>query len=282
MTVKEEKNRIISKLELISDSPLLEATELLISATGIDRKDLLFSADSEVGFFSRININRALTKRKKGIPLQYILGEWEFYSLPFKVGKGVLIPRAESEMLVDLALDEIALCDRFEVLDLCAGSGALGVAIKKNCPEARVTLVEKSKKAFKFLKKNVKLNDVEVKAILEDVADFIPENKADLIVCNPPYISKKDMKTLQNEVKKEPIMALYGGKDGLDFYRMICSRAERYLKIGGALFFEIGYDQAEDVSAVMVRNGFAEVQVTKDYSGNNRIVSGKYLPNGTN
>ncbi len=275
MTVKNEKDRLISELELISDAPVLEATELLIHATGIDRRDLLFKGDKELNLRQRHTLKKCLKKRKKGLPLQYILGEWEFFSSTFKVGRGVLIPRPETEMLVELAIDEIYMADRWEVFDLCAGSGAIGISIKKNCPETKVTLVEKSKKAFEYLKENAKLNKVDVNLCLADVADFMPSTKADIIVSNPPYINDRDMKSLQKEVKYEPTMALSGGKDGLNFYRLICGRASKLLKTGGILFFEIGYDEAAAVTEIMHHNGFTGVEVTKDYSGLDRIVSGK-------
>ncbi len=275
MTVKKAREQLISQLELICDAPVLEATELLIYATGIDRRQLLFKGDKELSFRQRHILSSCLKKRKRGIPLQYIIGEWEFFSSTFKVGKGVLIPRPETEMLVELAIDEMYIADRWEVFDLCAGSGAIGISVKKSCPEARVTLVEKSKKAFKYLKENARLNNVDVNLVLEDVRSFRPENKADIIISNPPYISKKDMKSLQKEVRYEPAMALAGGKDGLDFYRLICGRASALLKTGGMLFFEIGYDEAADVTKIMEESGFTGIEVAKDFSGLDRVVSGR-------
>ena len=275
MTIGEAKKYIISELELYTESATFEATEILIYATDTDRTKLLFSAKEKIGRGQFIKIKRIISRRKKGIPLQYLLGEWEFYSIPLKVGKGVLVPRPDTELLVDTALEYLAPLDgKANVLDLCAGTGAVGIAIGKNCQKAEVTLVEKSKKAFRFLRQNIKLNPCNCTAVMEDVLSFIPVNRCDLIVCNPPYIPTDDIKSLAEEVKREPKMALDGGNDGLDFYRKITARTDRLLKKGGRIIYEIGFDQGQKVKEILEANGFINVEILKDFSGNDRVVFG--------
>lgn len=275
MTISEAKKYIISELELYSESATFEAAEILIYATQTEREKLLFAGKEKVSRNEFIKIKRIIGKRKKGIPLQYLIGEWEFYALPFKVGKGVLVPRPDTELLVDTALEYLAPFDgKALVLDLCAGTGAVGIAISKNCPKAEVTMVERSKKAFKFLRQNLKINPCNSTAVMEDVFIFRPLKRCDLIVSNPPYIPTDDIKGLSPEVKREPKMALDGGSDGLLFYRKITDRADSLLKKGGRIIFEIGYNQGQAVKEILEAKGFINVEILKDFSGNDRVVLG--------
>ena len=276
MTIKEQKEKIIAELETISDSPAFEANEIIIFATDLDRSGILYKQNEKLSSGQLKIIKKCLTKRKKGVPLQYILGEWEFYSLPFKVGKGVLIPRADSELLVDLVIEDIPHDNNITLLDLCSGSGALGIAVAKNCPNVRATLVEKSRRAFGYLRQNVELNAANLTAIRADIFKWKPKTPADIVICNPPYITKLEMLTLQKEVKKEPVTALFGGTDGLKFYRLLCERAGEFLKKGGKMFVEIGYKQADDVKKLFENSGFEQVEVFKDFGGNDRVVSAVY------
>ena len=276
MTIKEQKEKIIAELETISDSPAFEANEIIIFATDLDRSGILYKQNEELSSGQLKIIKKCLTKRKKGVPLQYILGEWEFYSLPFKVGKGVLIPRADSELLVDLVIEDIPHDNNITLLDLCSGSGALGIAVAKNCPNVRATLVEKSRRAFGYLRQNVELNAANLTAVRADIFKWKPKTPADIVICNPPYITKLEMLTLQKEVKKEPVTALFGGTDGLKFYRLLCERAGEFLKKGGKMFVEIGYKQADDVKNLFENSGFEQVEVFKDFGGNDRVVSAVY------
>ena len=276
MTIKEQKEKIIAELETISDSPAFEANEIIIFATDLDRSGILYKQNEKLSSGQLKIIKKCLTKRKKGVPLQYILGEWEFYSLPFKVGKGVLIPRADSELLVDLVIEDIPHDNNITLLDLCSGSGALGIAVAKNCPNVRATLVEKSRRAFGYLRQNVELNAANLTAVRADIFKWKPKTPADIVICNPPYITKLEMLTLQKEVKKEPVTALFGGTDGLKFYRLLCERAGEFLKKGGKMFVEIGYKQADDVKKLFENSGFEQVEVFKDFGGNDRVVSAVY------
>ncbi len=217
-------------------------------------------------------------RRAKREPLQYILGFWEFYGLPFKVGEGVLIPRPDTEHLVERAIKLLPQTIKPKVLDLCAGSGCVGIAIAKNS-DCEVAFFEKSEQSIEYLKENCRLNAIKAEIFKCDVLKLPPESlmqSVDLIVSNPPYIATEVIKTLQREVLREPSMALDGGEDGLIFYRNITKNWKKALKIGGKLAFEIGYDQAEAVSSILANEGFCEIFLDKDYGGNDRVVYGTY------
>lgn len=273
MTVREAKQHLIQELEAVTESPVFEANELLIAATGEDRGSLLFEPDKKLGTGQKLALELSLVRRKRGVPLQYILKEWEFYSITLRVGAGVLIPRAETELLVDLALEELSGGEHTTVFDLCAGSGAVGIAVARHCPEATVTLVEKSRRAFRYLRHNCQKNGVTAETVRADIARWRPKQKADLILCNPPYITADEMKALQREVRREPTMALYGGRDGLRFYRLLCERAALLLREGGRLLVEIGCDQAEAVCGLLYNAGFQSIETAQDLSGKDRVVS---------
>lgn len=217
-----------------------------------------------------------LWRVKSGEPLQYVLGEWDFYDSTFKVGKGVLIPRPETEELVEKCVQIINTLDTPIIYDLCSGSGCIAVSIAKKVKNSFVYAVEKYDDAFKYLLENS--NDcANVKAVKGDVLnpDFdLP--KADLIVSNPPYIRTEDIDGLQQEVLQEPVSALDGGKDGLSFYRAICDIWSSRLKSGGFVAVEIGNEQADAVKEIFSEK-FENVCVFKDCYNNDRIVTAKKL-----
>lgn len=216
-------------------------------------------------------------KRNDGFPLQYLLGEWEFYSLPFKVGKGVLIPRADTETLVDVALDCIKNKEKPRVLDLCSGSGCIAISIAKNRSDAKVTALEISPDALKYLMQNIKLNEVEIEVEACDLLRFESGERFDLIVSNPPYIPEKTIATLQKEVSFEPFIALNGGKDGLDFYRAIASAYYARINDGGSLCFEVGIGQSNLVSDILKKTGFENIKIENDFNNIPRVVCGYKL-----
>lgn len=221
-----------------------------------------------------------VSRRKNGEPLQYILGEWEFCGLPFKVGRGVLIPRQDTETLVEIAALKMKDKRNIAIIDLCAGSGCVGIALEKKLAPSRLILVEKSEEAAAFLEENVKLNNSAAEIILGDVlSEKTAENapQADLITCNPPYLTAEDMKNLQREVTHEPEEALFGGTDGLDFYREITRLWKKKLKDGGALAFEIGMGMEDEVSRIMIQHGFKNVRYRPDLCGVNRVVYGENI-----
>lgn len=210
-----------------------------------------------------------LWRVKSGEPLQYVIGKWDFYESEFCVGKGVLIPRPETEELVELAVKAIKSIGKCIVYDLCAGSGCIGVSVAKVCPEASVYMIEKSADAMFYLLKNVE-GTANAKVICGDIKNTGDLKKADVIISNPPYIKSDDIKFLQKEVLEEPVMALDGGIDGLDFYRIINDNWYNMLNENGLLFLEIGEDQAEDIKTVLTN--FKDVEIIKDMYGNDRMV----------
>ncbi|MCL2580335.1 MAG: peptide chain release factor N(5)-glutamine methyltransferase [Oscillospiraceae bacterium] len=220
---------------------------------------------------------RLLKARADGYPLQYLLGEWEFYGLPFKVGPGVLIPRQDTETLADSALDllKASKTAQPEVLDLCSGSGCLAIVIAHHFPAAKVSAVERSALAFPYLTENIALNGVSVAAVECDLRDYIHPAPLDLIVCNPPYIPRSDFQNLQIEVTHEPIDALDGGQDGLDYFRVIARRYKDQLAPGGHLLFEVGDEQAQAVSAILTSFNYEEITLRPDLTGKVRVVGGR-------
>ena len=208
---------------------------------------------------------------KSGEPLQYVIGKWDFYESEFYVGKGVLIPRPETEELTELVIKSAKGIDNPVVVDLCSGSGCIGISVAKAVSNSTVYCVEKSEDAIVYLNRNAE-NLPNVKVINADI-EFPPElPDADIIVSNPPYIKSSDISSLQDEVQKEPAMALDGGADGLDFYRIIAEKWYSRLKENGMLFLEIGEDQGDAVYKILENRGFKETEVLKDIYGNNRMV----------
>lgn len=210
-----------------------------------------------------------IERRLSGEPLQYILEEWEFMGLPFKVGEGVLIPRPETEILAEFAFDFLKKKNDPIVFDLCSGSGCIAISVAKLCPNSTVYAVEKSDAAFNYLMKNIELNGVKnVKAVKGDVFDKMSLSgiAPDLILSNPPYIRSSDIDGLQSEVKKEPITALDGGEDGYDFYRVIASDWIKQIKSGGAIAVECAEDQTEYISELFSEQA-SDVKAYNDLSG---------------
>lgn len=211
-----------------------------------------------------------LWRVKSGEPLQYVIGKWDFYESEFYVGKGVLIPRPETEELCSLAIEHIKSLDKCVVYDLCAGSGCIGVSVAKTCPNATVYMIEKSADAMFYLLKNAQ--DIpNAKVICSDIKNTNDLTKADVIISNPPYIRSDDIKGLQTEVLQEPVMALDGGKDGLDFYRIINDNWSDMLNDNGKLFLEIGNEQGKDILNILTK--FKDIEVIKDIYGNDRMVA---------
>lgn len=208
---------------------------------------------------------------KSGEPLQYVIGRWDFYESEFHVGRGVLIPRPETEELTELVLDNAKRLCSPVVFDLCSGSGCIGISIAKALPSSTVYCVEKSEEALQYLLKNAE-SISNVKVVNSDINYPSDIKNADIIVSNPPYIKSSDLSTLQSEVQFEPSMALDGGADGLDFYRIIAEKWNSNLKENGMLFLEIGEDQGEAVYEILEKQGFKEIEVVKDMYGNNRMV----------
>ena len=255
---------------------------------GTGKLDLMLNGGRAVPKQNTDKLFAAAEKRCSVYPLQYILGKWEFFGRPFYVGEGVLIPRPDTETLIEKVLEHFAVekNDSPEICDLCSGSGCIAVTLKKELPKAVVHAVELSSEAMPYLIKNITLNCADVKIIKGDVTDEnIIDNfadtedigeyrKIDAIVSNPPYLTDREMTELSLEVKCEPELALKGGKDGLYFYRIITEKWKKILADGGLIAFEIGYEQGEAVSGILKENGCKNIAVHKDLCGNDRVVTG--------
>lgn len=270
MNVKEAYSYSVSFLEANGvDEADFKALTVVCHVAGIKNSEYHAHKDD---FIITKRLADCLWKLKTGEPLQYVIGKWDFYESEFYVGEGVLIPRPETEELVDLAVKYLKTVTNPVVIDLCSGSGCIGVSIAKAVPDSKVYCIEKSKEAFGYLEKNAKdCNNVVL--INDDIFNDIDIENADLIISNPPYIKTSDLPNLQDEVKKEPQMALDGGNDGLDFYRIINTNWTSKLKSNGVLMLEIGEDQGKNIVDVLTE--FNNVEVKKDMYGNDRMVVAK-------
>lgn len=256
-----------------------EAQSLLQKAFSLDRVGFIMHKTDKADENCSHNFLKFIEKRISGEPLQYILGEWSFMGFDFKVGRGVLIPRDDTEVVVNLCIDFLKNRTDKKTVDLCSGSGAIAVALDK-ISGAKVTAVEIDETAFSYLETNVKENNSSVKPVMADalkICDTFADGGLDLIVSNPPYIKSADIETLQKEVQLEPRLALDGGEDGCDFYREIVSRWSRKLKKGGALAFELGENQADAVKALMTDKGFSNFKILLDFGGVQRAIIGTLL-----
>lgn len=220
-------------------------------------------------------LNTAISRRKNNEPLQYILGKWDFYDLTFSVGEGVLIPRPETEMLVDYALDKLKNIENPVIYDLCSGSGCIGLTVAKHRKDAKVYLLEKERNALKYLLKNkIDLQLENVTVVFDDLftVDLSLFPEADLILSNPPYINSDEIATLQKEVLFEPASALDGGTDGLVFYRCLADRWCKKIKNHGYMALECGEEQSKPIIELF-KNKYNESNVIFDFNNIDRIVT---------
>lgn len=223
-------------------------------------------------------LENAISLRKSGVPIQYILGSWEFMNMNLKVGEGVLIPREDTAVLVETVIKNANFSKSFNLIDLCSGTGCVALALEKNLKNFNeIYALEYSEKAFKYLSENIKNLGSKVKAVKGNVFEdynLFKDNYFDYIVSNPPYIKTKDIKTLDREVLHEPETALDGGETGLDFYTGICKLWTCKIKTGGILAFEIGQGMHDDVAEIMKNSGFEKIDFSKDINGIIRCVIG--------
>lgn len=253
-----------------------DAGELFRLVTGQDAR----LADRPLTAEQAAKLEALTARRATREPLQYLCGSWPFLDFELAVGPGVLCPRADTEVVAEAAAQMLAGVQAPKVLDLCAGTGCLGLGVKRFCPEADVTCVEKSPEAFRYLKKNAAsaLKQGTARAVEGDLFTYwqgLPEGELDLIVSNPPYLTAAEMQQLQPEVAREPAMALEAGEDGLVFYRALAEHYQNALRPGGALALEIGWQQREAVTALLEANGWADIACRKDFGGNDRCVTAR-------
>ena len=255
-----------------------ESDMIITHVTNLPKSKWLLKDDISEKFSTEcLNLAK---RRKNGEPLQYLLGTWEFYGIPIKVGKGVLIPRPETETVVETVL---GLAKKtYKILDLCAGSGCISAAIAKNLPDCDISALELSDQAIEYAKQNLSNFKSNAKILKLDVLnERSVENfrDIDIMVCNPPYLTQDDMKNLQAELKHEPKMALFGGQDGLMFYRQIAKIWKKALKPNGLIIFEIGWSQKAMVEEILIKNGYINTKTIKDPCNKDRVVLGQKPPN---
>lgn len=273
MTIREALRLAAARLEQagVPDADV-DAAYLLASVLKEDTLAMRINGHRELAAPQRAAFGALCDRRAAREPLQYILGETEFMGLTFHVEPGVLIPRADTEILVEKALAWMKSGAR--VLDIGTGSGAIAVSLAKLGRQAQVTAVDVSDRALEIARRNAERNGAAVEFVKSDCFSALKGRKYDMIVSNPPYISADEMRGLMPEVTREPELALFGGADGLDFYRRISREAPEYLNEGGCLLFEIGWLQKDAVSA-LVKAHIGEPFALRDYGQNWRVVGAK-------
>lgn len=255
------------------DTASLDAKLLLCKYLQKDKLYLVVNADKEIEIDN--SFEQIVSRRENHEPIQYILGKAEFYGLDFKVDKNVLIPRPDTEILVERVINFVG-DNLYTVLDIGTGSGCIPITVAANCKNVKAYTVDVSEYATKVAKENAKLNGVEerVTFLNMDILKDFPDLEVDCIVSNPPYIEDGVIPTLMSDVKDyEPYIALSGGADGLVFYRRIAEKGYEILKKGGLIVFEVGYNQAQAVKEILKNNGFVDMEIIKDLAGINRVVT---------
>lgn len=261
------------------EASTLEARELVCFGTGKSREELQRDSRLYASPEREEQVRRLVERRMAGEPVAYLIGEWEFYGLPLDISQDVLIPRADTEVLAEQAIAYIQTQGDCRVLDLCAGSGCVGLAIASQSPQAWVVLGELDDSALKICRQNIRRNSLSARVmpIQADARKKPPRSLGEFqcIVSNPPYIPSGDIAGLENSVRDyEPHLALDGGTDGLDFYRSITEQWKEALLPGGRLYFEVGIGQADPVLRLMRSQGFGDLQVIKDHNQIPRVVLG--------
>lgn len=261
------------------EASTLEARELVCFGTGKSREELQRDSRLYASPEREAQVRRLVERRMAGEPVAYLIGEWEFYGLSLDISQDVLIPRADTEVLAEQAIAYIQTLGDCRVLDLCAGSGCVGLAIASQAPQARVVLGEIDDSALKICRQNIRRNNLSARVMpiqmdaREKPARSLGEFQC--IVSNPPYIPTGDIAGLEASVRDyEPHMALDGGADGMDFYRSIAEQWKEALTPGGRIYFEVGIGQADAVLRLMRSQGFGDLQIIKDHHKIPRVVLG--------
>lgn len=276
-----DTRRALLKVEEAQDASNI-ARQLICHVSGKSQEEILAKRELYAEEAVVKNTESALKRLLLGEPLPYVLGEWEFYGIPLRVTQDVLIPRDDTVAVADLAIRQsLFLQQDPRILDLCCGSGCIGIAIASRIKDAKVTLADLSREALAVAKENVSLNKMtgRVRCLQADALEpptaFL--GKYDLIVSNPPYVTEQEMEELPASVKDfEPHMALYGGEDGLDFYRSIAKNYRKALKPGGYLCFEFGMGQGDAVCGILEDNGYTILERARDYNDRERAVLSQY------
>ncbi len=260
------------------DNPDGDTREILSAVIGCDYTQLFAFRDKEMDDASADKAIEMARRRAGGEPIQYVIGSWSFMGRDYTVGKGVLIPRDDTEVAVTQALKLIKNVPSPVIVDLCSGSGIIAITLERELSGAEVYAVEKSPEAYGYLKKNIGLNSsdtIPINADLNDCVGDFADMSLDMIISNPPYIRTDELSGLQSEVQYEPKMALDGGESGFDFYDMIISKWSKKLKNGGYIVFEIGEGQFEYISELLINNGYTDIKGYPDIQGITRAMTAK-------
>ena len=254
--------------------PEFDSAALLASLCGRNPLSLRLDMETEIDQETEGRYRSLCARRIRREPLQYITGESRFCGNDFAVTPDVLIPRPETELLCEWAVEKIPVDASPRILDLCCGSGCIGITLKLRIPSSAVYMSDLSSAAADVARRNAERLSADVSVGTGDLFENIRDRNFDLIISNPPYIPENECSLLQEEVKKEPLTALDGGNDGLDFYRRICREAPDYLRRGGILMFELGDGQHSAVGKMMEESGFQSVEIRKDFRQISRMISG--------
>ena len=283
-----ENGKITLKKNNVEDAEI-KANMLLQYILKMNKIELLINKDLEVSKTNIEKFNIYINQVSKGMPVQYLTNKQEFMKLNFYVDKNVLIPQPDTEILVEEALIKVQEIENkqketylksesIKILDLCTGTGAIGISLYKYGKNVEIYASDISKKAIEIAKRNAIANNANIEFILSDMFEQISMCDFDIIVSNPPYIKTDVIKKLSKEVQNEPHIALDGGNDGLNFYKIICSEAYKYVKNGGYIMVEIGYDQKDEVMELFNKTRhYKEIQSIQDLGGNNRVVKAKVI-----
>ena len=276
MTIQEAMGKANIQLKTKNiDSPKLKARLLMQYVLKQNRQYLMVHDENKLTQEQKEKYFKAIERLSKGIPLQHITHQQEFMKMNFYVNENVLIPRPDTEILVEEVMKIAPKINAKKILDLCTGSGAIAISLAKYIENSQVTATDISEEALAIAERNAKNNkvDKQIAFLSSNLFEELPKEKYDMIVSNPPYIKREIVKTLAKEVQNEPLMALDGGWDGLDFYRKIIHQADDFLKYGGYLCLEIGYDQKEDVMDLIEREEkYTNSYCKKDLYGKDRVV----------
>jgi release factor glutamine methyltransferase len=277
---RETRRQLMTKED--SETASFYAKAVVCHVTGKTREEFLAQQELYAGEEACNRVQMGITRLMNDEPLAYVLGEWDFYGMTLKVNENVLIPRDDTCAVTDLAIEELdRRAGEKRVLDLCTGSGCIGLAIAKNIPEARVTLADVSRPALAVAKENITLQKLSgrVACVEADALSAPPAflGKFDMIISNPPYITENEMRQLPKSVDAfEPHLALFGGEDGLNFYRSIAENYRAALKNGGCLCFEFGEGQGDAVAKILEENGFTILKRRVDYNERERAIIARF------
>ena len=277
MTIFEAYNTTKKKLEAAGiEDYVFEAKHIIKHITGLSAPQILTNYNNKLSQYQENNLVAITHQREVRYPLQYIFGEWDFYGRSYRVGPGVLVPRADTETVIDECLEFLKEKSEPQILDLCTGSGCIGITLALEKSDSHVTMVEKYEEAIRYAKINAEGNEAaNTKIILGDIFETAAgDKKYSLIVSNPPYIPQEEMNIVSPETKFEPQTALLAEDGGMEFYKAIINNYKNSLAEGGMLCFEVGINEYRKVSDLMSEAGFKDIKVKKDFGGIERAVSG--------